>query len=255
MPTELEPVALLFDLFGTLVEFDFRRLDTVATRSGPRYLTIQGLEDLLERVEPRPSVEQFYVAFTDTSRDLAAEIERSHREVPAHRRFERTLAALGFQGSEAGRIAAELARRHMQGLAAAVVCRSGRAELLQKLGARYRLGLISNFDHEPTAREILRRYGLAESLQTILISDGVGIRKPAAEIFIRACDDLELSPRECLYVGDSRSADVEGAFAAGLAVVWIHAGRAEPAPALAALADVDELPAWLKNRYQLRVGC
>jgi len=247
--TEPEPRGLLFDLFGTLVDFDFSRLDTVATPAGPRYATVQGLTELLDRLEPRPNVEEFYGALTEVNLALAAEMKHNHKEVSSPRRFERTLAALGADPATAANLAEAFTRRHMRSLADAVVCPPGRSELLLALARRYRLGLISNFDYEPTAKELLRRYRLDEPMQTVLISDAVGIRKPAAAIFRRACRNLQLEPNECIYIGDSLSADVEGASAAGLNALWIHEGNDDPAPALASLAGVEQVPAWLSGRY------
>ena len=79
-----------------------------------------------------------------------------------------------------------------------------------------------------------------------------GTPKPGAGIFLAACAQLGLPPREVLHVGDDIHADMLGAAGAGLRTCWLHRGdRVDvdntwpdgvPAPdlqfdSLAALAD------------------
>jgi HAD superfamily hydrolase (TIGR01549 family) len=242
-----KPPGILFDLFGTLVAFDASRLPRVVVGGSARIVTIDGLEDLLAQLSRQVSREAFFEAIDRVSAALRSEVERTHREIHTQERFRRTLAALGVQ-DEGDRAADELARRHMHGLASAVVCPPGREELLAALGRVHRLALVSNFDHAPTARAILQRHALDRHFEAILISDEVGIRKPSAEIFREACRRLRLAPAECVHVGDSPADDVAGAVDAGLLAVWVRSASAPGAMhAVATVGDVDELPACLEN--------
>lgn len=235
------------DLFGTLVAFDASRLPRVRVGDRERIVTIAGLDGLLAKLHPRVPMEAFFEAIDQVSAALRSEVTRTHREIHSQERFRRTLAAVGVR-DELGRAADELARRHMDGLESAVVCPPGREALLAVLARGHRLALVSNFDHAPTARAILRRHALDDYFDAIVISDELGIRKPSADIFREACDRLRLAPAECVHVGDSPDDDVAGAVGAGLLAVWVCPASAPGMTAAAAtIGDIDELPACLEG--------
>src|SRR5437667_219503 len=97
------------------------------------------------------------------------------------------------------------------------------AELLAALRPRYRLGLVSNFDDTGAAYDILGRHGIARSLDTVVISEGVGLRKPHPAVARAGLRGLGLAAGEVLLVGDTWGEDVAGARAAGLEAAWIDA--------------------------------
>ncbi len=242
--SRIRPDAILIDLFDTLVSIDARRLPRRVVDGREYVVTIANLEELLAEMGGEVSVKAFYDALWAVSAELAEEKGRTHKEIPSRERFLRTLARLGAPaGCE--RLAEELSRRHMETLTGAVVCPEGRSDLLETLGSRYRLALVSNFDDGPAARRLLGRHRLEGHFDAVLISEEVGQRKPAAGIFLEACRALGVEPGRALHVGDSYRDDVCGAAAAGLDAVWIDSGDGDPAPALARLADLAELPAWL----------
>lgn len=61
-------------------------------------------------------------------------------------------------------------------------------------------------------------------MDIILVSEQEGIKKPQAEIFIRALERLYVRPKESVYVGDHLENDVIGARNAGLNAIWIVSG-------------------------------
>ncbi|MFQ5351892.1 MAG: HAD family hydrolase, partial [Candidatus Binatia bacterium] len=160
-----------------------------------------------------------------------------------------TLVALGV-GGDVDAAAREFTRRHMRGLETAVYCPPLRRAMLERVASRYRTGLISNFDHAPTALAILHRWGLADLLEVVLISDAVGTRKPSRRIFRLASQKLGLRAQDCLYIGDSLVTDVEGAVASGMRALWISADATPGHSALGVLADAAELVAWLNDHYE-----
>jgi putative hydrolase of the HAD superfamily len=93
------------------------------------------------------------------------------------------------------------------------------------LSGRVRLGIVSNFDHAPTVREVLRRDRLEAFFDVVIVSDEVGWRKPHQVMFETALQRLEVSPGEALFVGDNYELDVVGATQAGLAAAWYTRGR------------------------------
>lgn len=208
--------AILFDLFGTLVHF--RRIPLVNAGTGaihPR------LAAAVEEELPGLSLAEFVEHVRHVSRDLDHARRQTHREFSSHERFRRVLERLGSVDDAR---ALRLCEAHMGGLAEATEMPEAHIELLRRLRSRHEVGLISNFDHGPTARGILERHGLAGLLDPVLISDECGWRKPGTDIFLLALDALGVDPRQALFVGDTPLDDVEGARRAGLDAVWINAG-------------------------------
>lgn len=115
-----------------------------------------------------------------------------------------------------------------------------------------RIGLITNGDlRAQTAK--LRVTGLLPRIEHIIASGEVGVAKPDAAIFQRACAVFGVEPESAAYVGDRLATDALGAAAAGLLGVWLdRAGTATPEQLAAARAarvpvirGLAELPALL----------
>lgn len=237
--------AILFDLFGTLVSIDVSLLPRTRAGVRERVVTIPEVDLLLARLAPKVAPAVFFAKLEEVSAAMAEEkARRDHVELPSRERFRRTLEQLRLAGA-VGAVAEEMSERHMASLAAAVVCPPGRSELLAALARDYRVGLVSNFDHGPTAHAVLGRNGLSALLDPVVISDDVGVRKPGARIFEISCGRIGVAPSRCLYVGDSYDVDVCGASEAGLQAVWIDGADRPHRPALGKIGDVAELPAWL----------
>ena len=89
---------------------------------------------------------------------------------------------------------------------------------LDALRGRVRLALLTN---NPFGAEVLERHGLhADVFDCVIVADPL-VRKPDPRAFAPLIDALGLTPSEIAYVGDSVSADVEGALGAGLRPVWL----------------------------------
>ena len=78
-------------------------------------------------------------------------------------------------------------------------------------------------------RRELRRLGLSEVADAVVLCGDVGWRKPAPQIFHDAVSQLGCAPEECMFVGDDLGWDVEGSAAAGMRPMLIdrdghHAG-------------------------------
>ncbi|MFQ5946691.1 MAG: HAD family hydrolase, partial [Anaerolineae bacterium] len=82
----------------------------------------------------------------------------------------------------------------------------------------YRLGLISNCD--AMGRVTVEELGLPPYFDAIRLSHEFGQTKPSPEIYLSICQELEVSPEECLYVGDGTARELEGASNVGMGVAW-----------------------------------
>ena len=108
------------------------------------------------------------------------------------------------------------------------VCDPAAPVLLAALRERgITLGVISNFDHR--IYRILETLGLSRYFDSITISSEAGYAKPSPEIFRVALKRHSLSAADAVHVGDSKSLDIEGAFAVGLGAVLVDPQDAHPA--------------------------
>lgn len=109
--------------------------------------------------------------------------------------------------------------------------------LLAELRRRgLKLALCSNLATEfgPAALNALKFL-----FDTTVLSYEVGLTKPDPEIFHVVCRNLGCAPNRVLMIGDSQSADIDGAIGAGLHAMRVHRGP-EPAPQ-GALSNLNEL--------------
>lgn len=118
--------------------------------------------------------------------------------------------------------------------------------VLGRLKARHRLGTISNGVSD------LETIGLAHLFDTSVAAWHFGCAKPDPAIFAAACDVLQVTPSEALYVGDDLLLDVQGAQRAGMRAVWLRRPDLGPVvPVDAAVqpdlicASLNELEQWL----------
>jgi putative hydrolase of the HAD superfamily len=87
------------------------------------------------------------------------------------------------------------------------------------LKGRYRVDLLSNYVGR-WARLLLERFGILTLFDAVLISTEVGVRKPSAEIYRRACALLGVPPAKAAYIGDENE-DMIGALQVGMLPVFI----------------------------------
>lgn len=91
-------------------------------------------------------------------------------------------------------------------------------ETLEILKQKYRLGIVSN--HKVWLPEYLKKLGLADFFETIIVSEIVGVEKPDVKIMELALENLSLDAESCLYVGD-HPFDVLCAKGAGIDCAWL----------------------------------
>ena len=92
--------------------------------------------------------------------------------------------------------------------------RPGTREILQRIGKKYRIGVISNSDGKIAA--LLERSGIADCFLNITDSGLVGREKPHPAIFQAALRTMDVAPEDSLYVGDMYSVDYLGATGVGM---------------------------------------
>lgn len=192
--------AVIFDLFGTLVDSFSRReyeevLGTMAEEIGA----------------PR---EAFLAAWYATSRQRAVGAHKSIAE-----NVEMIAARMGIEaGAEqvaaAVQVRTDFVRR-------AMAPRTDAVETLRRLKEMgLKIGLIS--DCSPEVPLVWRETELAPLVDVALFSPDCGCKKPDARIYEMASEGLGVEAGECIYVGDGGSCELSGATAAGMRAVLIR---------------------------------
>ena len=90
-------------------------------------------------------------------------------------------------------------------------------EELHALGVR--MGIVSNIISTSLVPHMLNEYGIAQYMETVVMSAGTGIRKPDPRIFAIAMQRMGVTATETGYVGDTVSRDVRGASNAKMGLV------------------------------------
>jgi FMN phosphatase YigB (HAD superfamily) len=232
-------VAVLFDLFDTLVHFDAERLPIVEVDGRTVRSSAGRLHAILRGHAPGVTLEACYHALRASWQEAERRRAADHREVTAIERMTDMLRRLDLDaGACPTGFVESLLDAHRRALSEAATFPAHYGGLLRALRGRYRLAVVSNFDYTPTAVGLLRGVGVAELFDTIVVSDAVGWRKPRPEIFDEALKRLGVTAAEALFVGDRADIDVVGAQRMGMPVAWVNPDRA-PLPAGIARPDYE----------------
>lgn len=166
---------------------------------------------------------------------------RSHEEaLPLWRDFHHTLLEGIGLAEHAPEISGYLAENWQNPRVWPLV--PGASEVLEALHQEgYRLGVISNWD--VLLPGILEATGLLDHFDHVSASGLVGFAKPDRRIFEHALQGLGVQPSESVHVGDSVTADLQGAQQAGLRAILFDPYRQNPQ----ALHDLRQLSALLKE--------
>jgi HAD superfamily hydrolase (TIGR01509 family) len=123
--------------------------------------------------------------------------------------------------------------------------RPGTRESLERIGKRYRLGVISNADGKIS--EVLSQCGIADCFLTITDSGLIGYEKPHPAIFEKALEEMQADASESLYVGDIYSVDYIGATSAGMRAILFDACGAYEGKGLPRVESLEQLEIDLKK--------
>jgi putative hydrolase of the HAD superfamily len=99
--------------------------------------------------------------------------------------------------------------------------KNGAVDILKNLKELdYKIGLITNCSADvPLLWKETEFYHLFD---VTIFSASVGLKKPDAQIYNLACEQLGVEPNTCLYIGDGDSNELEGASQLGMDAVMIR---------------------------------
>jgi HAD superfamily hydrolase (TIGR01509 family) len=114
-------------------------------------------------------------------------------------------------------IDAEVVKRLLEGYRERLPLLPGAVEAVERLAARWPLGLASSSNLE-VIEIVMEAGGLARHFETWVSSEEVAAGKPAPDVFLEAARRMEVDPGACAAVEDSHNG-ILSAHAAGMAVV------------------------------------
>ena len=191
--------AILFDLDGTLIATSNRWGELLGQ-------TLDGLEILPSTLDAKALGRRLVMAIEMPMNYAIATVERL--------RLDGLLQGL-----------ADRARRS-RGVAThgSSVLLEGVGDLIERLGAHYRLAVVTTRARRE-AHAIVRRAGLDAHFDAIVTRQDVWFLKPHPEPIRRAAALLGVAPEECIMVGDT-TMDVRAARSAGAFAVGVLTGMA-----------------------------
>jgi putative hydrolase of the HAD superfamily len=225
------PRAVLLDAGFTLTFYDGERIAAHAALAG-----VAADAAAIERIEG---------AWREEVRERPGVPLRTHDDGGVswlQRTFRRFLVLAGTPGDSGAldRAAEVIFREHMASNVWRRVGTGVRDALGRMRAAGVKLAVVSN--SEGTIEAALDEVGLGPLLETVVDSAVVGVAKPDPRIFQLALERIDVAPADAIMVGDSPTADVAGARAAGIRGVlldpfelypWVEAPRFRDVPAFA----------------------
>lgn len=209
--------ALIFDMGGTLIEFEnvpWDDLYPASLKSVLRWLrgerkTVPSYDAVLER---------FFILLERRRARGRADMREYHITPLVRELF--TPFAVPLRGDDLARAVDayyEPIRKHLT-----VFPESQKTlETLNRLG--YRVGLLSNTPFRANDHLAdLERFGLRRHFRSTVFTSTLKYRKPHPEPFKVICKRLGVSPRRSLYIGDRQFEDVQGPQSAGMTACLIR---------------------------------
>ncbi len=203
--------ALITDYIGTLV--NARRYTLEASMAK--------LHSALTEAGFETNLKEFLQAYTKAHEKYRLVRYGELREVTNAVWVSEALRTLGFKvGEDDARMKAAL-DVFFQAFIDSLELRSCAEKLLRKIAVTCKLGLVSNFTYAPVVHDSLKKLGINEFFNAVVVSEEVGWRKPHKRIFEVALERLGITAGEAIYVGDSPLEDIKGASQAGIKTIFI----------------------------------
>ncbi|MEV0134336.1 HAD family hydrolase [Dactylosporangium sp. NPDC050688] len=225
------PTHILFDFFGTLVDYDARR----TAQGFPRtHAELVGLGAGVSYAEFLAGWDRAFAGFDLGS--AAGDHEFSMTQVGTA-----YLAEVLGRRPAAGEVDAFI-RLYLAEWSAGVTYPDGVVPLVRSLSRVYRLAVVTNTHQPDLVPGHLAAMGILDAMDAVVTSVEVGRRKPHPAIYAAAVERLGIEPGAAVFVGDTYTADFAGPERFGMTAYLIDpSGRAD-VPADRRLRSVHDLP-------------
>ncbi len=139
-------------------------------------------------------------------------------------RFNKVFSALGIEYD--GTVTEKRFRYHLKDAHFAV---DNAKEIVSYLASKYELYVASNAVYFQQLRR-LESAGMLKYFKQVFVSETVGYQKPTKEFFLKCFESLGgILPEQTVMIGDSLSADIDGAVNFGMKSIWFNFER-KPVP-------------------------
>lgn len=215
---------IIFDLFDTIVNFNFNHLPAIEIKGLRSRTTSVQVFEVFRQYYPEIEFEKFYDPFIESYHEFLEMKSIEFKEFPNRDRYILMLKKMNLKPvDQQDLLIDKMVLAHMNGLASCVELPQENKRTLEYIKTQgYRMAIVSNFDYAPTAYKLLDNFEITNLFEEIVISEEVGWRKPKDIIFQTAIKKLDIEPSETLFVGDNYSADVIGSKAVGMDAIWIN---------------------------------
>jgi putative hydrolase of the HAD superfamily len=203
--------AVLADYLGTLVNARTYSLDASMLK----------LHGALAEAGFETSLKEFLEAYARAHEKYRVVRYGELREVTNAVWVSETLCSLGYEVSADDPHMKAALNVFFQDFIDSLELREYAEKLVKKTAETCKLGLVSNFTYAPVVHFSLRKLGLSQFFNAVVVSGDVGWRKPHKRIFKDALERLQVEAGEAVYVGDSPLEDIKGAEAAGIRTVFV----------------------------------
>ncbi len=209
--------AVLFDLGGTLIEFEGKKpwsgLELDGMKKCHAYLTQLGFD--------LPNADDFAARFAQHHNEIWRDIAQHHREVMYDRRLNGFLSRFAV---DLGDHIERLMQEFYTVVSVQLVPIDGSVEALTTVAKRgFKIGLVSNSPFPAEwHRSEMKKFGLYDYFDYSVFSSEFGMRKPDPSIFKDCLDNLGVAPSETVHVGDRPTEDIVGANGLGITSVLIR---------------------------------
>ena len=203
--------AVIFDYIGTLV--CPRNYDMDASK--------EKLYNALVHSGFNVGKESFLEAYSQAHEKYRIIRYEQFREITNAVWVTETLKNLGFNVSENDSRIKEALNVFFKDFVDTLTLRPNAKKIIAHSKLNFKLGLISNFTYAPVIYASLKKVGINEFFNVVVVSHENGWRKPSKHIFQEALTKLQVDAGKAVFVGDSPIEDIRGAKEAGLRTVFI----------------------------------
>ena len=209
---------VLLDLGDTLVHLDkpWEEVFEAEGRSLFKYLNAVGV---------RTDFHKFSVTFIQALEDAASKANAYRIEIPMEEIIAKVVGKFGIRNPNQEFIHQAVEAYYKPEIESWQLYPDTLTTLTALERNGYLLGLISNAKSDWQVNSILEKFNLNRFFKLVLISASLRIRKPKADIFLKALNDLNLKPKETVFIGNSIDADVLGSRSVGIHAIHV---RREP---------------------------
>jgi putative hydrolase of the HAD superfamily len=225
------PTHILFDFFGTLVEYSASRTEQGYPRS---HALLRRLGADLDYLGFLAAWSQIYDEFDRRSEDDDHEFSM----IEVGTAFLADLLGSAPRPADVDAFAAEYLAEWDTGvryIAEIATC-------VRDLARDYRLAVVTNTHQADIVRNHLTAMGLRSCFDAVITSVEVGWRKPHPAIFAAALQALRIDARAAVFVGDTYAPDFLGPERAGITAYLLDPQRRAPVPDSRRLDSILDLP-------------